>query len=40
MDSVDFGRPFEARMNNGDYEIKLLVGKRVVDADIDGYTGT
>jgi gamma-glutamyltranspeptidase/glutathione hydrolase len=40
MDNVDFGRPFEARLNNGDYEIKLLVGDSVVERDIDAYMGT
>ena len=39
MDDVDFGRPFEARLNNGDYKIKLFVDGRVVEAGIDAYTG-
>ena len=39
MDDVDFGRPFEARLNNGDYKIKLLVDGRVVEVGIDAYTG-
>lgn len=40
MDKVDFGRPFEARLNNGDYEIKLLVGESVVEVEIDALAGT
>ena len=39
MDDVDFGRPFEARLNNGDYRIKLFVDGKVVETGIDAYTG-
>jgi uncharacterized membrane protein YkoI len=39
MDAVDFGRPFEVRLNNGDYRIKLLVEGKVVEKGIDAYTG-
>ena len=40
MENVDFGRPFEARLNNGNYRIKLLVDESVTEADVDAYTGT
>ena len=39
MDDVDFGRPFEVRLNNGDYKIKLFVEGKVVEKGIDAYTG-
>ena len=39
MDAVDFGRPFEARLNNGNYKIKLFVEGKVVEKGIDAYTG-
>ena len=39
MEAVKFGRPYAARLNNGNYRIQLLVDGKTVETAINAYTG-